>query len=106
MTKKWFLVFALAGASIASAKTFTVTFDKPTEVGTAQLKPGEYKLTLNGSMATFADSHHHTAAQASVKVENLARKFDYTAVETKKTGDATRLEGIELGGTRLQLEFN
>jgi hypothetical protein len=106
MTKKWLLTFALAGLSVASAKTYTITVYEPLVVAGTQLKPGQYKLSLENSKAIFTNDRHKTVAEAKVTVQNSAKKIDTTAIESKLVGQQNQLEGIALGGTRMKLEFN
>ena len=106
MMKTWLLLFALAGASFASAKTYSITLGNPSIVGQTQLKPGGYKLRLEGSKVAFVDKADKTVATADVKVENSTRKFPITEVVSKTNGSAQQIEGINLGGTRMTLDFN
>ncbi len=59
MMKK-FAMMALFGVWLLSAKTYTITVTDPSQAGTAQLKPGEYKLKLNGSQAVLTDTRGRT----------------------------------------------
>ena len=40
-----------------------------------------------------------------VKIENAAKKYSDTVVETSKQGDANVIQSIDLGGTTQKLEF-
>jgi hypothetical protein len=106
MEKKLLIVLALAGASVLSAKSYSVTLDQPSIVGHTQLKPGDYKLKLEGSKVTFVDHENKTAVEVNVKVENNKDKFQHTAVVSRKDGNARKIEDITLGGTRTQLDFD
>jgi hypothetical protein len=106
MLKKSLLIFALAGLSIASAKTYSITLLSPTTVGTKQLRPGDYKLTLDGSKATFTNTYDRKSFQTDVKVEHASRKFSQTAVDTTNSGGSDHLQAIELQGTTTKLDFN
>jgi hypothetical protein len=103
---RWLIVFALAGASIASAKTYSVTVTEPYVIGHTTLKPGDYKLELKGSQLLFLTGEDKTAAEATVKVENEPQKYENTAILSKQMDNQQRIENIELGGTRMKLLFN
>ncbi len=103
--KKWMLVFALAGLSVAGTKTYSVTFSDPVTLGGTQLKPGDYRLRLEGSHVTFT-KRGKVAAQADAKIETAKRKLPYTEVEMKNANGKQQLEGIWLGGTDMKLQFN
>lgn len=106
MNKKLLLAFALAGLSTASAKTYTITLSDPSVVGSTHLKPGDYKLQIEGSKAIFRDSTNHKAAEVNVKVQNFKKKFEQTEIQTKKVDGAQQVEEIRLGGARTALDFD
>lgn len=106
MKTKWLLAFALAGLSIASAKTYSINIDQPYVVAGVQLKPGDYRLNLEGSKAVFTRGGKKTAAEAKVTVENSPKKFNYTSIASKLAGGQNQIESISLGGTRMKLDFN
>ena len=106
MKMKWLLAFALAGLSIASAKTYHVTISDPSVVAGVQLKPGNYKLNLEGSKVLFIGNREKLAAEANATKETSPKKFEYTSVDFKVTGGKYRIESISLGGTRTKLDFN
>ena len=97
-------VFALASLAIAGTKSYDVTISKPSKVGSLQLVPGTYKLKVDGSNATFTDAKHHDFSTA-VKIENGAKKFEYTAVDSTETGATEQIHSITLGGSTTKVEF-
>ncbi len=106
MTKKWLMTLALAGLSIASAKTYTLTIDRPSMVGTTQLQPGDYRLKVEGSTALLTNNRDGKEVKANVKVENAAKKFEYTAIESRQEGDVNHIKDVHLGGTRMTIDFD
>jgi hypothetical protein len=106
MKTKLLFVFLLAGLAITSAKTYKVTIFDPSLVAGVQLKPGDYRVDVNGSKAVFIDDREKTVAEAKVTVENSTKKFGSTAVETKQVGGNKQIEYISLGGTHMKLAFN
>jgi hypothetical protein len=106
MMKKWFLLFALAGLSIASAKTYDVALDRPYMVGKTELKAGDYHLKLEGSKAVLMDTSTKKETQANIKVQDAKKKFDYNELVSRKAQPADRLTQINLGGTRTEVEFD
>ena len=81
MKMKFFIGFAILGLSLASAKSYEISVDTVSKVGDVQLKPGAYKVTLDGS------------------------KFDATALETVENNGVTTVNEIDLGGTRTDIKF-
>ena len=102
--KNLLLAFTLLGASIASAKTYTVTLSSPVAIGDGQLKSGEYKLELRGDNVLVKDGK--MVSQFPVHVENEARKFENTSITTSSQGGSNRIEEIRLGGTTVKLVFS
>ena len=106
MLKKMLLVCAVAGLAVASAKTYTIEISRPAAVGQAQLRPGEYRLQVEGSKVVFKDEDNRTVAEATATLETADKKFQQTAVETKTTAGKTVIEEIRLGGTTTKLVLN
>ncbi len=103
MFKSILLGIGLCGLSIAGAKSYSVTLSERYTVGTTQLMAGDYRVVMNGSSAVLEDSRGHT--EASGAIENEARKFHDTALLSHGENGTARLEGIELGGTQMQVRF-
>jgi hypothetical protein len=91
---------------IASAKSYDIAFTGPTMVGSAQLPAGEYTLKVEGSNVVITNVNNNKSVTAPVKIENVDKKYDETAVESTTQGNAQRLNAIELGGSKTKLEFN
>lgn len=106
-TKSLLMVGALTLASlgIASAKSYDITLVSRAKVGDTELKPGQYKLKIEGSQAVFTDVESSKELTAPVKIQNNAKKFDHTAVETTRQGDMDAIQSIELSGSTTKLEF-
>ena len=98
-------VLTLSSLSILSAKTYEIMLTTTTKVGSIQLKPGQYKVKVEGANAIFTEGNSSKTFTAPVKVENGDKKFDSTTVQTTKDGDGDRLEEIDLGGSKTKLGF-
>ena len=107
MKKSVFLtaILALASISIAYSKTYDVNLSRATQVGTVQLKAGSYEVKVDGDKAIFTDVNTSKKYTVPVKVENAAKKFDYTKVETTGNGNIDTLKDIQLGGSTTQIDF-
>jgi hypothetical protein len=105
--KKFVLVAALALSSltIVSAKTYDIVLSNPTKVGSVQLKPGQYKLKVDGSNAIFTDLNSSKSFTTPVKVDTGDKKFDDTRVQSTKDADGDRINEIDLGGSKTKLGF-
>jgi hypothetical protein len=106
MTGKSLLIvgaLTLSSLGIASAKSYDIILDHAAKAGATELKPGEYKLKVQGSQAVFTDSQNSKSFQVPVKVENSNRKFDNTSVETNNQGGVASIQAIDLGGSRTRL---
>jgi hypothetical protein len=109
MTKRSLLVLgvlAMLSLPIASAKSYTIAFIGPTVVGNTQLPAGEYKLKVDGSNVVITSVDKNKSVTAPVKIENVDKKYDETAVESTTQGNAQHINAIELGGSNTKLEFN
>jgi hypothetical protein len=94
--------FALAVAS-ASSNNFHLTLSDPTWVGSTQLKPGDYKVQIEGNKAMLkADGK---AVEAPVKVETAEKKYGATSIDTKSVANKPQLQEIHVGGTNTRIVF-
>ncbi len=96
-----FFVFSLASALAA---THTVTLFQPSMVAGKELKPGDYKLTLENDKVTIQKGKEKVEVQ--VKVENSDTKFSSTSVRYASESGALKVQEIRLGGTTTKLIFN
>jgi len=105
--KKFVVVAALALSSltVVSAKTYDIVLSNPTKVGSVQLKPGQYKLKLDGANAIFTDSGSSKTFSTPVKIETGDKKFEDTRVQSIKDTDGDRINEIDLGGSKTKLGF-
>jgi hypothetical protein len=98
-------VMAIFTMSMAIAKTYDISFSSPTKVGNVQLKPGDYRMSVNGTKATFTDVQTLKTITTEVKVENTDTKFDETKVNTTVDGNTTVVKDIEIGGSKTKIDF-
>ncbi len=67
------------------------------------LKPGDYKIVVNGDKATLTMGK--TSVEAPVKVETGTQKFQYTSVECRSEAGKNVLDDVRVGGTMTTLVF-
>ena len=105
--KKFLVVagLALSSLTVVSAKTYDIVLSNPTKVGSVQLKPGQYKLKVDGANAVFTDATSSKSFTTPVKVENGDKKFDDTRVQSTKDAYGDRINEIDLGGSKTKLGF-
>ncbi|SPE38545.1 conserved exported hypothetical protein [Candidatus Sulfopaludibacter sp. SbA6] len=96
---------SLLSAGTPRAKSYEITIVSLTKAGSVQLKPGQYKVKVEGSNAIFTDVNSSKSVTTPVKVETGDKKFDDTTVQITKDGDTNRLDEIGLGGSKTKLEF-
>jgi len=97
-----FGTLALAIASAATSYRFS-TF-QPSYVGGTELKPGDYKIEVDGDKAMIKAGKQ--TIQASVKVENGSERFTDTSVQYETTNGKVTVTQIRIGGTHTTLVFN
>ena len=104
MTKRLLFVFLVLALTVACAKTYWVTFYIPSAVAGVDLKPGEYRLDLNGSQVTLKNGR--LVAESAVKVEQNGEKYKSTSVRCLNGDGRCHVQEIRLGGTNLKLVLN
>ena len=98
------LFMVVAGLAVAGARSYTVSFTRPNMLGTTELKPGDYKIEVDGDKAILRQGK--TQAESPVKVEEGDKKFDNNAVRYVPSADGkVHIQEIRLGGTRTKLVF-
>ena len=90
--------------ALVGAKTFTFTLSNSAQAGAVQLKPGEYKIKLNGSEVVLTDQNGRQI-DAAAKLETADRKFSHTAIMVSSADGGSRLVSIELGSTNSKVIF-
>jgi hypothetical protein len=101
LSKKLLVGFAVLAMGIASAASdYKVELSQATQVGGTELKPGAYKVEMQGDKAVFK-SGKTVAAQAPATVENGKQKYSETSVSTK----ASKIESISIGGSTVKIIF-
>jgi hypothetical protein len=105
--KRLVTVMALAVCTLAigSAKSYDLHLLNPTKAGNLELKPGEYRVKVEGNNVIFTDVNSSRKFTTPAKIEEVERKFEQTRMETTKQGDTDVLREIDLGGSRTKLEF-
>jgi hypothetical protein len=93
-------VATLALAVASAASSYHVTLVNPANVGKTQLKPGDYKVEMNGSQAIFKSGRNTVHVPAKMEQNNNK----YTATEIETNGSA--LQEIHIGGTKDKIVFS
>ena len=96
---------ALSTLAMAGSKNYDIALSTPTKAGSVQLAAGDYKVKVEGSNAIFTDEHTRASVTVPVKVENTETKFNETTLDTKTQGKTAQITSIELGGSKVKLEF-
>jgi len=106
-TKTAFLagVLAIFTLSIAAAKTYDITLSSAVKAGSVQLKAGAYKIAIDGSKVTFTNAKTRESVTTDGKVENAPKSYDYTRVDTSTEGTTTVVKEIEVGGSKIKIDF-
>ena len=99
------LLFAALGLSVLSAKSYDITLDSATKVGSVELKPGKYSLSVMDDTKVKFTSTNGQAVEASAKVTTSDKKFQSTQIDTKQVNGAAQVNEIDLGGTKTKIMF-
>jgi hypothetical protein len=97
-------LLSLMSLSLVFAKTYNFSLSDTANAGTVQLKPGMYKVEVEGSSVVLKDQDGRKI-DTNAAVETVDQKYDQTSVVTSRADGTNRLEYIELGGTKDKVEF-
>jgi hypothetical protein len=103
-TLKCLVLFLTLALAVASASTHNVQLFQPSIVSGQELKPGQYKLTVDDSKVTISKGKQ--SVEASVKMETSDSKFSSTSVRYITENGKMKVSEIRLGGTNTKLVFN
>lgn len=102
---KLMLSFGTLALAVASAAaSYSVTLTSPSFVAGTELKPGNYKVELDGNKARFKAGKN--VVEAAVTVKEGDQRFDTTSLQYGNSDGKYRLEAIRLGGTKTTLVFS
>jgi hypothetical protein len=91
-------VLALGVANAASG--YSVTLRDSLWIGQTELKPGDYKVEMDGDKAVF--TARKTSIQVPAKMETNEKKFASTAVST----EGKQIVEIDFGGSTAKMVFS
>jgi hypothetical protein len=103
--RKLILLFAVAGLSVAGAKSYDVTFGSPTVLGAVQVPAGQYQLKFEGSKVTLVNTSNGKRLEADATVQEMPTKFAETIVSSKHVDGKDLVDEIQIGGTKTALDF-
>jgi uncharacterized protein YraI len=99
-----FTIYLASLALVASAApAYKITLTEPAVLAGSVMKPGDYRIVVNGDKATLTSGK--TTLEVPVKVETGSQKFRYTAVECRTESGKNVLDDIQVGGTTTTLVF-
>lgn len=98
-----FVTVALAVGSAAS-NVYHIMLAESAWVGGNQLKPGDYKIQMDGNKAVITKGK--SVVEAPAKAENADHKYASTQVQINEAGTKARIEEIRVGGTNMRIIFD
>ena len=99
------LLFAALGLSVAGAKTYEITLDSATKVGSVELKAGKYNLAVMDDTKVRFTNTNGQAVEAPAKVSTSDKKYQATQIDLKRINGAAQVNEIDLGGTKTKILF-
>ncbi len=94
------LAGGVSAKSAAKARSYEVQVSSTTKVGTQVLKPGDYKVKLDGSNAVFTKENTKESVSAPATIVTGEEKFGSTVLHEVQDAGQSRVTSIELEGTK------
>jgi hypothetical protein len=103
--KKFLVMFATLAMAVASAadKTYHVTLNDPASVNGTQLKPGDYKVQVEGDKAILKMGK--AVIEAPARIQTADHKYDITSIEINNASSQPTISEIHIGGTNTRIVF-
>jgi hypothetical protein len=102
------ILFALCVLTLPAAhaadNNYRFSLQHQATLNGTQLKPGDYRIQVDGDKATVRLGK--TVIEAPVKVESADRKFQVTTVGLEGTGNNLRISEIAIGGSTTRIVFS
>ena len=100
MKKIMLAVATFALTALAASNTYHVTFDEAAWINGTQVKPGDYRVQVEGDKAVLKSGKN--VIEAPVKLETADHKFASTGVvmDSKQ-----KVQEIQIGGTKERIVF-
>lgn len=95
--------FASLALLASAAPAYKVTLTESAVIAGSVVKPGDYRIVVNGDKATLTSGK--ISLEVPVKVETGTQKYQYTSVESRIEAGKTVLDDIHVGGTSTTLVF-
>ena len=104
--KKLVLTFAAVALTVASAadNTYRFTLQEPASLNGTPLKPGNYKLEIEGDKAIIKSGK--TVVESPAKLETVEHKYTLTTVDLDSINRKPRISEIHVGGTKTRIVFS
>jgi hypothetical protein len=103
--RKLILLFAVAGLSVAGAKSYDVTFASPSVLGAVEVPAGLYQLKFDGAKVTLVNASNGKRLEADATMQEMPTKFAETIVQSKHIDGKDLVNEIQIGGTKMALDF-
>ncbi len=103
--KKVLIAFATLALAVASAASnvYHITLAQSATIAGKQLKPGEYKVQVEGNKATFKSGKN--VVEVPAKVESADHKYQSTQVQIENSDNKPWVNEIRIGGTTTKILF-
>jgi len=103
--KKLVVMFATLAIAVASAadRTYHITLIDPASVNGTQLKPGDYKVQVEGDRAILKKGK--TVIEAPARIQTADHKFNSTIVAIANPSSHPTISEIRIGGTNTRIVF-
>jgi hypothetical protein len=101
---KYLLAFGTFALGIAMAATgHRVVISNPTWVNGNELKPGEYRVEVQGDKVMITGQNNSIEVPGTLQTDG--KKYSDTALRSETVNGKQQLEEIDLGGTKTSIHF-
>lgn len=92
------MMLAAMSFGMLNAATYDLKLYQDSSIAGTTLKPGEYKMTVDGDKVTIKNGK--TKIETNAKVEAADKKFNSTSVRYLKQDGKDQVQEIHVGGTK------
>ncbi len=98
-------IVVVAGSAYAD-QSYRITLSSASKIGSTDLKPGEYKLVVDGAKVRFTELNSGKMVEVEAKVQEVDTKTDHTAIHSTHVDGVDKISEIRIGGSKTRIAFN
>jgi hypothetical protein len=100
------LAFGFLMTTASADQSYKLKLSKASRIGSAELRPGDYKLAVDGQKVVLTELSTGKSIELVAKVENMDKTCDSTEIHSSQLDGVSQISEIRMGGSKTKIAFN